>query len=910
MGDALSFRCRFCFLAFISSVSLPLVSNGQGTLHDEREVHLTEVRQLTFGGENAEAYWSPDGTELVFQSTREPYECDQIFRMPITDPSALSLVSTGQGRTTCGYFTSDSERIIFSSTHADNAQCPIPPDHSQGYVWPLYDSFQIYSAEPDGSDLIPLTDTNAYDAEATVCSVDGSIVFTSTRDGDLELYRMEADGSDVRRLTESSGYDGGAFFSRDCSRIVWRASRPTGDALTDYQLLLEEGLVRPSDMELWVANADGSEARQITYLGGANFAPFFFPNGERVLFSSNHHDPSRREFDIWAIDIDGTSLEQVTFTPDFDGFPMFSPDGESLVFVSNRNQGAPGETDIYLANWNDSETRLAERPVDRYIADVAWLADDERTGRGIRTSGLAASADWLEEQFKQIGLEPAGGDGSYRQSFDAVYEVQRGINSSLVIDGESVPSDDFVIPGFSANSTLSAPVIFAGWGIKSDEYEIDDYEDLDVEGHIVLVRRYTPDGGVFEDPTLQRRFGDLRYKAFMAREHGAIGLLVADLPLNNDEEEPALPNLRIDSQGSAGIPVAVITRDWAESLINSDQSINFTAELIMSTRQIDNIVGRLSATDRIPGAVLIGAHYDHLGFGGSGSLTPEVSEPHNGADDNASGTAALLEAARVLSNRTDILRRDVVFVAFTGEEAGLLGSSYLTQNPPAGTAPAGLVAMLNMDMVGRLRNNRVAVLGSDSAEEWDEVVQPVCDKLRIECQLGGDGYGPSDQTPFYAAGVPVLHFFTGTHAEYHKPSDDIGLINAAGGVKIANLAAEVAANLSGIDTLTYLASEAPAPMGDMRGYGASLGSIPDYAGSSETRPGMLLSGVRAGGPAEDAGLQRGDLITELAGREVRDIYDLMFILQEVKPGEQGNIVYEREGEMIETIVIFGGSSGR
>ena len=910
MGDVLSSGFRFCFLAFISSASLPLVSYGQGVLHDEREVHLTEVQQLTFGGENAEAYWSPDGKELVFQSTREPYECDQIFRMPITDPSALSLVSTGQGRTTCGYFTSDSERIIFSSTHADNAQCPIPPDRSQGYVWPLYDSFQIYSSKPDGSDLMPLTDTNAYDAEATVCSVDGSIVFTSTRDGDLELYRMEADGSDVRRLTESSGYDGGAFFSRDCSRIVWRASRPTGDALTDYQLLLEEGLVRPSDMELWVANADGSEARQITYLGGANFAPFFFPNGERVLFSSNHHDPSRREFDIWAIDIDGTSLEQVTFTPDFDGFPMFSPDGESLVFVSNRNQGAPGETDIYLANWNDSETRLAERPVDRYIADVAWLADDDRTGRGIRTSGLAASADWLEEQFKQIGLEPAGGDGSYRQSFDAVYEVQRGINSSLVIDGESVPSDNFVIPGFSANSTLSAPVIFAGWGIKSDEHEIDDYEGLDVEGHIVLVRRYTPDGGVFEDSSLQRRFGDLRYKAFMAREHGAIGLLVADLPLNSDEEEPALPNLRIDSQGSAGIPVAVITRDWAESLINSDQSINFTAELIVSTRQIDNIVGRLSASDRIPGAVLIGAHYDHLGFGGSGSLTPEVSEPHNGADDNASGTAALLEAARVLSNRTDTLRRDVVFVAFTGEEAGLLGSSYLTQNPPAGTAPAGLVAMLNMDMVGRLRNNRVAVLGSDSAEEWDEVVQPVCDKLRIECQLGGDGYGPSDQTPFYAAGVPVLHFFTGTHAEYHKPSDDIGLINAAGGVKIANLAAEVAANLSGIDTLTYRASEAPAPMGDMRGYGASLGSIPDYAGSSETRPGMLLSGVRAGGPAEDAGLQRGDLITELAGREVRDIYDLMFILQEVKPGEQGNIVYEREGEMVGTIVIFGGSSGR
>ncbi|MBH98051.1 MAG: peptidase M28 [Rhodospirillaceae bacterium] len=911
MGGILSLQgCKVYLSILIISASLPLISHAQGILHDEREVHLTGVRQLTFGGENAEAYWSPDGTELVFQSTREPYDCDQIFRMPITDPSALTLVSTGQGRTTCGYFTSNSERIIFSSTHAESGQCPIPPDHSQGYVWPLYDSFQIYSAKPDGSDLIPLTNTNAYDAEATVCSVDGSIVFTSTRDGDLELYRMEADGSDVKRLTESPGYDGGAFFSRDCSRIVWRASRPIGDALTDYQSLLAQDLVRPSDMELWVANADGSEARQITYLGGANFAPFFFPSGERVLFSSNHHDPSRREFDIWAINIDGTHLEQVTYTPDFDGFPMFSPDGESLVFVSNRNQGAPGETDIYLANWNDDEIGIAERPVDRYMADVAWLADDDRTGRGIRTNGLAASADWLEEQFEQIGLEPAGGNGSYRQSFDAVYEVQRDLSSSLIIDGVSVPSHEFVIPGFSANSDLSASVIFAGWGIKSDEHEIDDYEGLDVEGRIVLVRRYTPEDGVFEDQAVRRRFGDLRYKAFMAREHGATGLLVADLPLSSDDEEQALPNLRIDPQGSAGIPVAVITRNWAEKLINSNQNITFKAELIKSTRKIDNIVGRLTATDRISGAVLLGAHYDHLGFGGTGSLAPGKSEPHNGADDNASGTAALLEAARMLSSRIDTLRRDVIFVAFTGEEAGLLGSSYLIQNPPPGSAPAGLVAMLNMDMVGRLRNNRVSVLGSDSAEEWDEVVQPVCDKLGLVCQLGGDGYGPSDQTPFFAAGVPVLHFFTGTHAEYHKPSDDIALINAAGGVQIAILAAEIAANLSGIDSLTYRASEAPAPMGDIRGYGASLGSIPDYTGSTEARPGMLLSGVRAGGPAEDAGLQRGDLITELAGREVRDIYDLMFILQEVRPGEQGNIIYEREGERVETVVTFGGSSGR
>ena len=322
-------------------------------LRDAREVHLADIRQMTFGGENAEAYWSPDGTELVFQTTRPGIECDQIFRMPVSDPAALTMVSTGKGRTTCAYFTHDSERIVYSSTHEGSEECPPVPDMSQGYVWPIYPDYQIYSVKPDGTDLVKLTDTPAYDAEATVCPVDGSIIFTSTRNGDLDLYRMDADGSNVQQLTDTPGYDGGAFFSQDCSQIVWRASRPEGEVLADYQRLLAQGLIRPGKLEIFVADADGGNVQQVTHLEGASFAPYFTPDSSRILFSTSHHDPQGREFDIFAINVDGTDLEQITFAPGFDGFPMFSPDGKWLAFGSNRNQAQHGDTDVYVARWVD-----------------------------------------------------------------------------------------------------------------------------------------------------------------------------------------------------------------------------------------------------------------------------------------------------------------------------------------------------------------------------------------------------------------------------------------------------------------------------------------------------------------------------------------------------------------------------
>jgi len=317
------------------------------------ERHLRNIRQLTDGGENAEAYFSKDGKQLIFQSKRPPYQCDQIFVMGI-DGSGLRLVSTGKGRTTCAYFLyPDDRRVIFSSTHAADPNCPPVPDFSMGYVWPIYETYDIYVANADGSGLEPLSASPGYDAEATV-SPDGShIVFTSTRDGDLDIYSMKADGSDVRRLTSTPGYDGGPFYSPDGTKIVFRASHPEGEELADYQRLLAKGRIRPSKLEIFVMDADGSNVTQITRNGAANFCPYFHPDGQRVIFSSNLGDPSGREFDLYSVNIDGSGLERITYTPEFDGFPMFSPDGTKLVWCSNRHNSNPGETNVFIADWTD-----------------------------------------------------------------------------------------------------------------------------------------------------------------------------------------------------------------------------------------------------------------------------------------------------------------------------------------------------------------------------------------------------------------------------------------------------------------------------------------------------------------------------------------------------------------------------
>jgi Tol biopolymer transport system component len=314
------------------------------------ERHIRNARALTSGGENAEAYFSSDGTRLIYQSSRPEYPCDQIYSMK-TDGSDKQRVSTGTGRTTCGYYYAGGNEILFASTHEASADCPPKPSYERGYAWPIYPGYDIYRAKADGSGLTPLTRTPGYDAEATIAP-DGLIVFTSVRDGDMEIYAMQADGSGVKRLTNRAGPDGGPFFSWDGTLIAFRGrSLPPGKELDEYRSLLADGLWRPTELELFVMNRDGSNLRQVTTLGGANFAPSWHPDGKRLIFASNVHDPRGRNFDLYLINVDGTGLERVTYNETFDGFPMFSPDGRRLVFASNRGAKAEGETNVFIADW-------------------------------------------------------------------------------------------------------------------------------------------------------------------------------------------------------------------------------------------------------------------------------------------------------------------------------------------------------------------------------------------------------------------------------------------------------------------------------------------------------------------------------------------------------------------------------
>lgn len=878
------------------------------------EPHLANLKQLTFGGENAEAYFSADGKHLIFQSHREPLLCDQIFTMNI-DGSDVKEISTGKGRTTCSYFYPDGKRILYASTHDASPDCPPPPDYSKGYVWSLY-PYDIYTANPDGSDLQRLTNSPGYDAEATISPDGKKIVFTSDRDADLELYKMDADGKNVQRLTNSPGYDGGAFFSPDSKQIVFRANVITDSGeLSEYQQLLKEHLVKPGKLELFVMDADGKNRRQITNNGHANFCPYLLPDGKRVIFASNMNDPAQRNFDLYLVDLDGKNVEQITSNPSFDGFPMFSPDGKKLVFASNRNGKTQGETNIFIADWVETAAAAPTQDEALLKRDVYFLASDDLKGRLTGTPEARKAAEYIAAQFKAAGLQPGPGMQDYYQQFEFTSAVKLGGENTLsVAQGKSyVVNTDFVPTGFSEDADLhSTPVAFAGFGITAADQKYDDYAGIDAKGKVVIVYRWGPEG---DDPKSDfATYYPIRYKAMMAREHGAVALLV----VSEDPQDDDLIQLRNDASfGTAGIPVLSVKRSLVSDLLKAagqdfpdpknphgtlqfdlkNVSLNLQCSLTREKGKSDNVVAWLPATTSTDRTIVLGAHYDHLGLGMEGSLAPKWGEVHNGADDNASGTAALMELARKFGQQTQ-RNENLLFVAFGGEELGVLGSSFFVKHPDIPIK--NMMAMLNMDMVGRLRDEKLVVGGVGTSPVWPALLNKAnTDGLHLT--FNQDGYGPSDHASFYGKDIPVLFFFTGSHAEYHRPEDDANLINYDGLNEVTNYVWRITQAISASNPPQFTRVKGGDQETAARGFRVYLGTIPDY---TEEVKGVKLTGVRADSPAEKAGIKGGDIIVQFGDKKIENIYDYTYALQEHKAGETVTVVVMRDNAPVSVQVTL------
>ncbi|HPH68365.1 MAG TPA: M20/M25/M40 family metallo-hydrolase, partial [Kofleriaceae bacterium] len=542
--------------------------------------------------------------------------------------------------------------------------------------------------------------------------------------------------------------------------------------------------------------------------------------------------------------------------------------------------------------------------------------------RGVGTDGLRQAQGWVEGALRDVGVEPAlpasGVQGSaaptYRQPFEVTTALNRGAKTVVNVDGKALPVEDFAPFSFSAQGkkgSVKAKVVDVGWGIVDATAKLDDYQGKNVKGAIVMVHRFVPSDAKLPAGDAAR-LGDVRFKAFVAKQRGAIGMIVVDDgDLKVDEAKlPVLVPSSAGTDGDAGMPVMALTRKGKAALAAA-KTVELVVELQPVRTTTDNLVGiiRAGAANKLPGVVVIGAHLDHLGQGGvgTGSLDTKMGI-HNGADDNASGVAALIEAARMLAANKATLRRDVLIVAFSAEEMGVLGSAYMVKNlPKLINAKNPIIGMLNMDMVGRMRNNALSVLGSESAAEWSDVVMPICKTSGIECTLGGSGYGPSDHMPFYVAGVPVLHFFTGSHLDYHRSSDDASTINAAGGAQTAKLVAAVAGALVNREgPLTYKKVAAPpTSSGDMRLSGASLGTVPSYNDEPNQPPGAAIADVVPEGAAAKAGILGGDRIIRIGATEIRNLSDMMFVLQNAKPGDTAKVTVVRSGKQLTFDVVYG-----
>jgi len=581
---------------------------------------------------------------------------------------------------------------------------------------------------------------------------------------------------------------------------------------------------------------------------------------------------------------------------------------------------------------------------DRWLEDVKYLSSDALKGRGSGSTELTQAANYISEQFKKIGLEPLS--GTYFQPFEAVVGSEMGRNNELALAGASRRSyrlrQDFIPLSFSAAAEKSAGVAFVGYGITATEYNYDDYAGIDVTGKVVLVLRHEPqeedEQSVFRGRQITRHAG-LVNKAINARNHGAAAMVLVNDPVPHSNDR-LIPFGRIDGPSDLGIPVLQVKQSVAENwlqsanrglddlqkaidsdlsnrsfLLPSDVEVQIRTEVSQKKSVLRNVIGFLPGTDPAlrDQVIIIGAHYDHLGLGEEDSLAPTaVGQIHHGADDNASGTAGMMELARFYSEPENRLRHSMLFMGFSGEEVGLLGSAHYVESP---LIPAErTIAMINLDMIGRVSRNRLYVGGVGTSPEFRQWIQEENQSGEFQLDFSDSGYGASDHMSFVRRDIPVLFFFSGLHADYHKPTDTWEKMEPEETAKVLNLVSRVAKRIDAAnERLEFVRVErrdrdhgdaAPAEAGDPgeAGYGAYFGSIPDFG---ELERGVKFADVREGGPAAQAGLRAGDILMTFDGKEVRSLYDFTYYLREHKPGDEVPVLVVRDGQELRVTVKLG-----
>ncbi len=809
---------------------------------------------------------------------------------------------------------------------------------------PGYDAEASYS--PDGERIVFCSLRDAYPKSQLAPKELKQLEVDPSYFG--EIYIMNADGSNQTRLTDAPGYDGGPFFTPDGQHIVWRHFTPDG-----------------SQADIYTMQIDGSNIQRLTDFDSMSWAPYFHPSGAYVIFASNKLGFSN--FELYLVDASGRHEPiRVTSTDGFDGLPVFSPAGNRLCWTSNRNSQEVSQLYLAEWNHaaaleaitaapkrqNSLVHTIGERVLDPKFSNktsirqhIEFLADDALEGRMTGSEGAQRAAEHIATQFEELNLKPIADEQNYFQTFEFTsgrrviaeenrFHITRQMHGAEQVMEFSV-EQDFQPLSFSRNGVVEGEVVFVGYGLTvpgelGEGY--DAYAGLDVQDKIVVALRYVPEAVAPERRQQLNRYAGLRYKAMQAREHGAKAFLVVAGP--NSPNAGKLIPLDFDSSlADSGIVAASINETVAKALfapsgkdlkeIQSGLDVenphfvgqfplpDIKVKIVVSIEKVkktdQNVVALLppsEATDKTE-YVIVGAHYDHIGHGEIGSLARkgEEGQIHNGADDNASGTAVVLELAATLSEayqeHPEKFRRGIIFALWSGEELGLIGSTHFVNNP---VVPLEKVAAyINFDMVGRLRNNKLILQGVGSSSVWTKLIEKRNIPIGFNLTLQADPYLPTDVTAFYPKEVPVLSFFTGGHEDYNRPTDDIETLNYDGLERISKLAHGIISDLiSATERPEYVRVErSQSEEGSRDTLRAYLGTIPDYTTEGT---GVKLSGVRAGGPADKAGLTGGDIIVEFGGQEITNIYDYTYALDAVKIGEPVEVVVLRDGKRVKLTI--------